>query len=524
MDNLPTDIVRRDLYADVVISVHLPVAPFAEGDVSSIVGVFSRAFSAGIALNEAQGRAAADIQIVPGTDKFSSSDYSKAHALVRAGYEAAERQRAALLPHALSDADWRSYLSARNARKRSQPGVLEAVRVQGGSAGAQRRVQRDLAPLAGQTIEPAHVITALKPVQGDGVDEASYETFAPPTAQPLRALGQGAPDTGVLVRLSPARNGPPFLLLGADVSAMSGNVTRGTFDARLVDQNLGGYGSELRTDVRLGFLTQLSSEYYRALGADGWFAQPSIGLLRQPVYLWINQRRVSERLEQQAGGGLALGRTLNRNLQIAAEWRAQVVRWQLRFGHDGDRDFSGTAQTGLAHLSYDSTQSGTVSPRGVRLDLSAGALFRAVGSRNAPVLQLRLAKTLPLPRGNIVGFSLDADTYFRRNVADPLRFTLGGPLHLSASSIDEYRGTDDGLVRFGYLHQIAPLPSGLGQGLYLTFDYEAGEVWTPERPSFLRQDGVAGFVAATPLGAVTLGGSVGDAGRRKVFFTFGRLF
>lgn len=27
-----------------------------------------------------------------------------------------------------------------------------------------------------------------------------------------------------------------------------------------------------------------------------------------------------------------------------------------------------------------------------------------------------------------------------------------------------------------------------------------------------------------PVGAITLGGSVGDAGHRKIFFTFGRLF
>jgi len=65
-------------------------------------------------------------------------------------------------------------------------------------------------------------------------------------------------------------------------------------------------------------------------------------------------------------------------------------------------------------------------------------------------------------------------------VADPFRFTLGGPLRLSASSIDEYRGTDTYLVRAGYLRRIASLPSGLGQGMYLTGAYEAGEIWSPD--------------------------------------------
>jgi len=58
----------------------------------------------------------------------------------------------------------------------------------------------------------------------------------------------------------------------------------------------------------------------------------------------------------------------------------------------------------------------------------------------------------------------------------------------------------------------------------LTTGYEAGSVWSPESHSFLRQDGVLGVLLNTPIGAMTFGGSIGDAGRRKVFFTFGKLF
>jgi NTE family protein len=158
------------------------------------------------------------------------------------------------------------------------------------------------------------------------------------------------------------------------------------------------------------------------------------------------------------------------------------------------------------------------------LKVSAGSLFNAAGSRNAPLIELQATRTFKMPDKGIFALSAEGNTYFRRNVAEPLRFTLGGPLRLSASSIDEYRGTDDFLVRAGYLHQIATLPSELGHGLYLSAGYEGGEIWAPERRAFLRQDGLLGVVAATPLGAFTVGGAVGDAGRRKVFFTFGRLF
>ena len=97
-------------------------------------------------------------------------------------------------------------------------------------------------------------------------------------------------------------------------------------------------------------------------------------------------------------------------------------------------------------------------------------------------------------------------------------------MRLSASSFDEYRGTDTYLARTGYMHRIAALPTGLGQGLYAVFGYEAGEIWSPEARAILRQDGSAGLVANTPLGVITVGASAGDAGHRKLFVTLGRWF
>jgi NTE family protein len=243
-------------------------------------------------------------------------------------------------------------------------------------------------------------------------------------------------------------------MLGADVTATTSNVTRNTIDFRYVHRDLGGFGSELRADVRVGFLTQLSTEYYRRLTTSGLFLQPHLGIIRQPVYSWSDQKRVSERFEQLAGGGLDFGRTFNRNAQLSAEWRMQTVRWDLTLGKDDGTNISGTVQSGALHFAYDSAVTGAVSPRGLRLDVVAGSLFHTVGSETAPLLQIRTSKTYTLREKNIIGFRSDVDTYFRRDVADPLRFTLGGPLRLSASSIDEYRGTDAFLIRSGYETQI----------------------------------------------------------------------
>ena len=89
LDNLPTDVLRRDLHADIVIAVDLKSDVLTPSDTNSIVGVLNRAFSAGIAQNEARGKLLADLVITVPLDKFSGTDYDKGGQLIREGYLAA---------------------------------------------------------------------------------------------------------------------------------------------------------------------------------------------------------------------------------------------------------------------------------------------------------------------------------------------------------------------------------------------------------------------------------------------------
>ena len=522
MNNLPSDIVRKDLHADVVIAVHLEGSPLAEGDVASIVGVLTRVYTAGIAQTERAGIANADLVVNVATGNFSTTDYAKGQELIDAGYRAAEDMRAKLEVYALSDSDWVKNEADRLSRKPSAAGLLQVLKVEGGTEAAQQAVHRDLQSLHGQPISSSALVSGLKRVQADGEYSAVFGTFTP--SQPGAREDTDKAYTGVRVALLNDSEGPPYLLIGPTISAINSNITQTTLDARLIDQNLGGYGSELRADMRLGFLTHLSVEYYRGLTSNGFFVQPKLNLLRRPVYIWERQKRIAERFEQDAGGGLEFGRTISPRFQIAAEWRAQVVRWELKTGSDHLPNLSGTAQTAVMHLTYDRSEAGILSPNGFRMDASVGAFYAGPSSPLSPLLHFQALRTTEWRENNIIGIGASADTYFRSNIADPFRFTLGGPLRLSASSIDEYRGTDDYLIRAGYLRRVATLPSGIGHGIYTSFLYEAGEIWSTNANAVLRQNATAGIVAVTPFGVISLGSALGDAGRRKVFFTLGRTF
>ena len=516
LDNLPTDVLRHELHAEIVIAVRISDGPLLGVDTSSIVAVLNRAFAAGIAHNVDQSEALADVVVRVPLSGFSTTDFSKATQLIEAGYKAAEQNRAALMRYALDGTDWQAYLNARDARRHAPPGVLRQVRVEGGEPGAVREVNRDMKPAEGKPASSQAILSGLKGVQANGVYGATYEMLA----QPADAAG----DTGILVHLRKDPNGPPFLLVGPELAASTSNITQGELDLRLIDQNLGGYGSEFRAGARIGYLTDLSAEYYRQLSPSGYFVQPVTRILREPVYMWANQKRIAERFEQNLEAGLEAGRTVNNHLQIAARWSAMDTRWSLRTGNDGGSYLSGTAQTGLLRVSLDELSAGSISPSGFRISAAAGAFYHAVGSDNAPLIRFSFTQTHPWKQNNIFGIGADINSYMRARVAEPYRFTLGGPMRLSASSFDEYRGTDTYLARAGYMHRVAPMPTGMGQGLYAILGYEAGEIWSPDARAILRQDGTTGVVAATPLGVITFGVSVGDAGRRKVFFTVGRWF
>jgi NTE family protein len=525
LDNLPTGVLKHDLHADIIIAIHLEDAALANTDTLSIVGVLNRAFDAGIQRNVAQAKRLADVVVTVPVGNFSTTDYAHAAQLIDAGYRAAEQNRATLLRYALDADGWKTYLAARESRRFPQPGVLRQTRVEGGEPGAVRELLRDLKPIEGRPIAPDTTLDALKLIQSNGEITATWETFSPASAAGSAAAPTSvAPDTGLLVRLSNDRTGPPYLLISPEFAAATSNITRGEMTFRLVDQNLGGFGSELRANARLGFMTDLSAEYYRLLTPAGYFLQPRTGILRAPVYIWVNQKRVAERFQENLYAGVEAGRTFSNQLQIAAEWRAEETHWSLKTGSGGGPYLNGTAQTGLLHINIDEAAASIISPNGFRLAASAGALYHAAASDNAPLVKLALSVTRSWRETDIFGVNGEVCSYLRTNVAEPYRFTLGGPMHLSASSFDEYRGTDVYLARAGYMHRLAALPTGMGQGLYGVFAYEAGEIWSPEARAVLRQDGVTGLVANTPLGLVTFGISAGDAGHRKVFVTLGRWF
>src|SRR5438552_16135785 len=87
--NLPSDVVRR-MGADIVIAVHLDVAPSDPKQIHSVFGVLGRSIDVVIRDNEIRGMKDADLIVNVNLRAYNSMDYAKGPAIVSIGSESAE--------------------------------------------------------------------------------------------------------------------------------------------------------------------------------------------------------------------------------------------------------------------------------------------------------------------------------------------------------------------------------------------------------------------------------------------------
>lgn len=525
LENLPTADVKA-MGAQVIIAISLPLAPVGKGDLDSILGVLQRAFSVGIEANEARDRKLANVVIMPDTKGFTASDYLKTDELAKRGYDAAEAHKDELMKYALSDAEWQAYLDHRRSKERPAPSTVLQVKVKAASPEVSAVVHTKFQPLVGKPLDIDQVEKLLAEVRADGRYNADY------------TIGYEDKDSTkpiILVAVNDKKTGPPFLDVGLDLQAQTGGITRATLATIFKYQDLGGYGSSLRAKVDLGFLTKAEAEYYwKPRPLTPFFIAPRAGVTRQPYYIYQISTlgdastnpdyRISERQSQRAGFAADAGWTDGKFQELRAGWDFENVQWNTTTGNDGLPNFGGNSQLARMRYVFDNQDRALVPRYGLRVIASGGYLYGVAGSPSAPKFEGQIEFAHTLSANNTILVNAEGGTLFNRNIAQPFRFTLGGPLRLGASAIDQYRGTDYFLFTPGYLRRITKLPAPLSSSVYLGGAYEVGQMRAPEYGSFLRQDVYFGLVAETPFGVVTIGPAIGTNNERKFVFTLGRFF
>ena len=514
LENLPTETLISEFHPQAIIAVSIPLGKESKGEQASIFGVLTRSFSVASWANEQRSRKLADVVIEPDVHGITAGDYTKALELGKYGYEAAEKMRAELLRYQVSDAEWEQYLSRRRAHLPPEPGKIRHVAVTAPSPALERAIQQEAELMQGQPLTSQVVNKELEKIRSDGRFVASYSVGDP-------AAPEGA---SVNIHVQDKVTGPPFLQLGVNMIAQTGQGARATLDGNFLYQDLGGYGSEFRTRFSAGFSNGVEVEYFRKLSSRGYFIAPRIQFQRTPVYIYDRtQARVAERLHQKVGGAIDFGQTRGESREVRLGWSEFRHRWITTTGTDGRSDFSGSAQLVRGLYRVDMQDRAFVPRHGFGAEVNAGYLYNAVHSENAPRITAKMGYFFPW-RGNVFMLGGEGGTMFNRRIADPFLFELGGPLRLSASLVGEYRGTDYWVARPMYMRRVFHLPQPLGQSIYAMAAYNVGEMRSPTRDSVRRQDIFFGILAETPLGVVSFGPAIGSDDHRKLVFTLGKFF
>jgi NTE family protein len=514
VDNLPTDVVRK-MGADVVVAVHLQIAPVAAKEIQSAFGILGRSVELVIAETEIRGMAGADLIVKANVEKFSTMDYEKTDELIAAGYAAAEAKAQVLKAYELDDQAWAAYQREKDSRVRTKIGIPQFLKVEGVSGDSAANIERFLAPLVGKPINQKDLEQLLTRLTGVGrYDSITYDL-----------LHEDDKD-GLVIHIHEKSYAPPTLRPGVSIDGTQTDDVTFTAGARLTFMDVAGFRSEWRTDFQFGETYGIASDLYRPITPLGkWFVDP---FLNASQYTFLVYKKSNPRADYRIDNvfaGVDIGYAISRFSEIRAGYGIGYKNEYLRLGTP---DFaSADGRQGAFHMRYvlDHTNEAVIPTRGYYLQSNFYYYDSYPQASEAfPSLTATVQFFQPVRRDSIFLIGTGGSTFGCRNTGNP-QFFLGGVGRLTAYGLNELLGDQFFVGRIGYLRQILTLPPFVGKNVYLIGYGEVGKMYgDPFGAPKLSGDGAAGIIADTAFGPIFIGGSVGDTGHHKWFFQLGRVF
>ena len=512
--NLPTDVVRK-MGADIVIAIHLEVAPGNPKEIQSLFSVLGRSVDVVVLENELRGMKGADIVVTVELQKYNSFQYDRANAIIQEGTQAAEGKKQVLLPFAISDTQWNAYVAAKNARVRTDVPAPQFVKVEGTSPQAARQIETFLQRLVGHPVDNAEINQLLTRLTGIGkYASADYRVTSRDS------------QTGLLVTVHEYSYAPPILQLGFGIDGSESDDVTFTQLARITLMDVWGYRSEWRTDVQLGNTYGVQTELYRPFTTTSkWFFAPRGEATDASFKIFHKSTPEAIYRLYRDDVGIDIGYGFSRFTEVRAGYEVGYFDPNLRLGTALIPPNNGRFGDMRLRFLTDHRDDFITPRRGY----SAQATFRWYdtnpGARDPfPVMEAQAEYFIPITKpGSIFIVAEGGSTFGSNNIGAP-QFFLGGPSRLSAYGTNELFGNQYYYFRAGYLHEILTLPPFVGRNVYVIGAYEFGKMYNDPTASKLPNDAAVGFLAETAVGPLFIGGSVGDTGHAKWFFELGHVF
>lgn len=513
LNNLPVEAVRQ-MGADIVIAVALDLPKPSADELATLFGVARRSLSVMIIENERRNLGLADLVLMPDLKGITSGDYLRWPELLERGYQAAQQKERMLAQFQLSEQDYRQYREQRAALRRPNDIRPELIQVDGSLAPRRREALiNTIATDRNQPIDRQKLEEELTQITGMGrFDSAGYTLFRRDGVE------------GISLTVHEKDHGPPFIKPAIVMDANRGDGIQFGIGLRATFLDVGTPASEWRTDLSIGVINRLSTEYYYRIGGGKWFLAPHLEYLEREQPFYARRQRLADFTTRERGGGADFGYAFGRFREVRLGYVAHHRHTYISQGRPEFDRLRGLDQGVRGRFVYEGQDSAFVPRSGSRFAANGAWMFDRPGAtRQFPVLESEFSHARPLTgRYSFIGTAAGGSTLNR----DPLglQFQLGGPLRLSALSRSQLLGSHYYFGGASLLRSLTNESLSVFGRFYGVASYELGNAWAGTHFARPRHSGSIGLLGETAIGMIYFGGAIGDRGDRRLFFRLGRFF
>ncbi len=513
VNNLPVDVVR-EMGADIVIAVDLG-APLSSRQVESMVEVLSQTMRMLTRPNVKSRLEDADLVLTPPLKgQYKTMDFDVISEIIPLGIEAAEAELEALRRLSIDEEEYCKLRAAQRPVK-AAPGSLAFVRVEGNQRVDLRIIENQLRLEAGDEPDLEVLFDDLNRVYGLGdFERVDFRVERDP----------GTGTNGIVVQTREKPWGPNYLHFGLRIqSDLDGETELGLL-TNVTMTRLNKRGAELRTDLLLGTVRRITSEFYQPFDFDGrWFIAPSLEFESERVGFFEDGRRVADLDVDVLTAALDLGLQFTKFAEVRFGVESGVANVDIATGEipeesrpsfvRDDVDFGGLS----FEVNSDRLDSATIPRDGGVSRIRAFSSFDSLGAEDEfDRVELSAVGFKSRGRSTYLG-SLDGG-WSSGDLPEYALFTLGGFASLSGFSERELRGQYFGVARCGYYRNV------FGKA-YLGGWLEYGNVWQTSDEIDLDN---AIFTATAflgwdlQIGPLYLAWGQAEEGNSKIYVSLGR--
>jgi NTE family protein len=516
LNNIPID-VAKGMGADIVLGIHLEVAPLSPKANLPSYGVLGQALTVMIAANELRSMEQADILVTVPLQKYDALDYDKADAIIKAGYDAAASKASVLSAFSVSEAEWEQYLAIRNSRRKIAP-TPTFVQVAGTTPDAAKAMEKQMSVLVGQPVDPKKIDENMMDIAGQGRFSTAIYSMVEKNGEP-----------GLQIQVEPKSYAPPIVRPLILIDGSDYNNVLFSIGARITFLDLGGYRSELRNDVIVGSHYLLDTEYYHPFTTtSNWFIAPRVGVNSEQFNVFSGRTLLASYRIRQALGGLDTGYGFGRTGEFRLGYEGGYEEAFSQIGSVPTLPTTSGA-TGDVRIQYQlNTLDNPVIPRsGVSLQMYTKGYHANPAAPGAfPLSEIQAQYFFRVSAPSSVFLGADGGSSYGYKTGLPA-FSLGGSQRLVAWNTNELLTNQYFLGQIGYIRELVKLPPLLGSSVNFLGLLELGKTYKlPNGPSppNLPMDVATGILVNTIFGPVLVAGAVGNHGHARFYFRIGRIF